>query len=128
MKNLHEKFKLKEHKKELKQYDLTIKASEDKQTLKIYHNNRLVGKVELSDESSTSPIWILSIYFYESEVKKDKNYKRPEKIEGQEEQPYAIGKKKFPIDSDEAVRAFWIWWSTKTKSGKLKNPDYKVKA
>ena len=116
-----------EYKKELKYYDLSTQKSDDGQSLDILHGNRLVGKIELSEESTTYPIWLLKIFFYESETPKDKNYKKPEEIPGQKEQPYAIGKKKFPSDSDDALRTFWMWWSTKTKSGKLKNKDYKVK-
>lgn len=117
-----------EYKKELKQYDLSIERSDDGQSLDIFHNDRLVGKIELSDESSSYPIWILKFFFYESEIPKDKNYKKPQEIPGQKEQPYAIGRKKFPNDSDDAIRAFWKWWSSNTKSGRLKNLDYKIKA
>jgi hypothetical protein len=116
-----------EYKKELRKYELSTDKSDDGQSLEIYHNKRLVGKIELSEESKTFPIWILKFFFYESEITKDRNYKRPEEIPGQTEQPYAIGKKKFPNDSDDAVRGFWKWWSTNTKSGKLKNIDYKIK-
>lgn len=117
-----------EYKKELRQYELSIERSDDGQSLDIFHDERLVGKIELSEDSKTYPIWTLKIFFYESETPKDKNYKKPQEIKGQKEQPYAIGKKNFPNDSDDGVRAFWIWWSTKTKSGRLKNPAYKIKA
>lgn len=117
-----------EYSKELKQYDLSIDRSSDKQSMNIYHDMRLVGKIELDPESSTYPIWLLKIFFYESETPKDKNYKRPDHIKGQKEQPYAIGKKRFPYDSDDALRAFWKWWSNNTKSGRLNNPDYRIKS
>lgn len=117
-----------EYSKELKQYDLNIQVTENKQEMKIFHNKRLVGEVKLSEESKSFPIWILTFYFYESEVSKDdKKYKSPDKIEGQKEQPYAKGSKKINNDSDDAIRTFWKWWSTNTKSGKLKNPEFKVK-
>lgn len=118
-----------EYSKELKQYDLAIQSTEDRQEMKIFHNKRLVGDIKLSDDSKNYPIWILSFYFYESEVPKDdKKYKSPEKIEGQTEQPYAKGSKKINNDSDDAVRTFWKWWSTNTNSGKLKNPSFKIKS
>lgn len=119
-----------EYDKELKQYDLILsKVGEGGQEVVILHNKRLVGNIKLdADSASVHPVWYLTIYFYESEVKKDdKKYKSPDKIDGQSEQPYAKGKKKFTGSADDVIRAFWVWWSTNTKSGKLKNQRFKIK-
>ena len=42
--------------------------------------------------------------------------------------PYAKSEKEFASDSDQAIRAFWKWWSVSTKSGRDNNPKFKVKS
>ena len=134
-----------EYQKELKTYELKLKQisefiiniyyvgyefNDDGVTKSRERSNLLVGKIELDHENSKStPIWILTVYFYDSEVPKDdKKYKSIDEIDDQYEQPYAKGTMKFNVNSDNAVRAFWKWWSSKTKSGKLKNPQFRVKS
>lgn len=117
-----------EYSKDLKQYDLKLKSDVDKKSIEISHSGILVGRVDLSDKSKTYPIWKLTVYYYESEIKSDKLYKKPTEIPGQNEQPYAKSEKDFPSDSDQAIRAFWKWWSVSTKSGRDNNPKFKVKS
>lgn len=117
-----------EYKKELKQYRLKCKKISDI-LLNIYHDNKLVGDIKLDVDSKLDyPIWILTVYFYESEIKKDgNNYKKPDDIDGQNEQPYAKNSSlKFKVVSDDAIDKFIKWWSTKTKSGRSKNNDFKI--
>jgi hypothetical protein len=115
-----------EYSKELSQYGLYIKSVSE-QEINILHNKRVVANISL-DLDSNIPTWILTVYFYESEVKSnnEKVYKKIE-ISNQKEQPYAQGKKIFKGDSDNVIFAFIKWWSTNTNSGKLKNPIFKLK-
>lgn len=116
-----------EYSKDLNQYDLKIKLNVDN-SISISHNDNIVGQVNLSDKSKTYPIWKLTVYYYESEIKSDKSYKKPDEIPGQNDQPYAKSEKEFASDSDQAIRAFWKWWSVSTKSGRDNNPKFKVKS
>lgn len=117
-----------EYSEELNQYNLKLKSDIDRTSIEILHNEILVGKVELSNKSKNYPIWKLTVYYYENEIKSDGSYRTPDEIPGQKEQPYAKSEKEFASDSDQAIRAFWKWWSTNTKSGRSRNPKFKVKS
>jgi len=113
---------------ELNKYSLKL-SYKDKHSFDIKHSGRLVGEILLSDEESSYPIWILNVYYYDSEIKKDDNKKyKQQQIDDQDEQPYAKGSKKYRVDSDDALKSFINWWSSNTKSGRLKNPLYKAKS
>lgn len=115
------------YQKYLNIYKLSTKMYESEQEVDILDEyNKLVGKVKLNPEEEKFK-WILTFYYYDSEIPKDQNkYKQPEKIEGQKEQPYAVGQMKFN-GVDIAIRYFCRWWGSKNKSGIAKNPEYKVK-
>lgn len=110
--------------KQLDMYELMTIVKNDGQEVDINHKGRLVGK--LSAIPSQGANWSLTLYYYESEIPSDgKGYKKPEEIQGQKEQPYAIGNMKFE-NSDKAILTLCRWWET-TKSGFSKNPDNKVR-
>jgi hypothetical protein len=115
------------YQKYLNIYKLSTKMYDSEQEIDILdEHKKLVGKIKLNPEEEKFK-WILTFYYYDSEVSKDQNkYKQPEKIEGQEEQPYATGQMKFN-GVDIAIRYFCRWWGSKTKSGIANNPEYKVR-
>ena len=110
--------------KQLNMYSLKTSVLNDGQEVTITHNGRLVGKLE--SNSSENLRWGLTFYYYESELPNSdgKKYKKPEEIEDQKEQPYAVGRMRFN-NSDKAILTFCRWWE-KTKSGSAKNPENKV--
>ena len=109
--------------KQLDMYDLDTSVENDGQEVSITNKGKLVGK--LIAVPSQKLKWSLTFYYYESEMPSEgKRYKKPEEIEGQKEQPYAVGNMKF-ANSDRAILTFCRWWE-KTKSGFSKNPDNKV--
>jgi len=111
---------------ELNKYSLKL-SYKDKHSFDIKHSGRLVGEILLSDEESSYPIWILNVYYYDSEIK-NVDKKPSTKIVDQDEPYYAKSSKKYRVDSDDALKSFINWWSSNTKSGRLKNPLYKAKS
>jgi hypothetical protein len=110
--------------KQLNMYNLKTSVLNDGQEVNITHGDKLVGKLE--SNSSEKLKWGLTFYYYESETPSEgKKYKKPEEIEGQKEQPYAVGKMRF-ANSDKAIMTFCRWWEANTKSGVKKNPENKV--
>jgi hypothetical protein len=127
-----------EYSKELALYDLSTVVGDDNQSLKIYHSGGVLGKLGLNKKvvaeimlnSSTKlnmPLWDLFVYYYESEIPQTKKLKVPQEFPGQKEQPYGRAKETFPFNSEGAMKEFLEWWKNKTKSGRAKNPFYKVK-
>jgi hypothetical protein len=109
----------------LKKWDISSKKISDTY-FQFIHNNRVIAELKLVDNVFNRPTFGLTIYFYETEIENKKNLSLSKKFEGQEEQPYAKGSKKF-FSVDEAIDYLIAYWSKNTNSGKAKNPEFKIK-
>lgn len=90
----------------------------------LLHSNRIIGEVRVTDEGN-KPVFKLSIYFYNTEIENINNISLDKKFTGQKEQPYGKASRKF-YTVESALDFLISFWSTKTKSGKSKNPDFKI--
>lgn len=111
---------------EIKKLKITQKKL-NKQHLQFSHNGKLVAEVQLYEEEITedTPVWILTIYIYESETKKRSGVDETSSIPGQREQPFGETTETF-VDAEEAVNAFIKWWKTYTKSGRNQNRLFSI--
>lgn len=90
------------------------------------HNNRIISELKLDDQNvDNSPVFKLTIYYYDSEIKNVDDSSLKQKFENQKEQPYAKGSKKF-FGTNQAVDFLISFWSKKTNSGRSKNSSYKI--
>jgi hypothetical protein len=90
----------------------------------IIHDNKIIAEVRVTGEGY-KPIFKLSIYFYDSEIENTKNLELNKKFDGQKEQPYGKASKDF-YTTESAIDFLISFWSTKTNSGKSKNPQFKI--
>ena len=118
-----------EYAKELRECGLSLHPSSDQQSMSVKNKDRVVAEITLNNEvRGNYPVWDLLVYFYESELPKgDKKYKLPQGFPGQQEQPYGRAKESFPSNTDNALKVFLDWWKNNTKSGRAKDPRYRVR-
>jgi hypothetical protein len=125
-----------EYAKDLKDYNLSLHPSSDQQSMTVKHTKwtklksetKVVAEININTTLKTNyPVWDLYVYFYESELPKEKNYKLPQGFPNQNEQPYGRAKESFASETDNALKVFLDWWKNNTNSGRAKNPRYKVK-
>lgn len=111
----------------LKKYNIKKKEI-DEHTLHLFHDGKLVGKIELNQEKSMSvPFWDLIIYIYEKETSPRPDFiSNYEKIKGQSEQPYGVSTITIRNTVESAVLTFVGWWETYTKSGRKTNIRFRV--
>lgn len=109
----------------LKKYHIESKKISDTH-FKFINKNRIIAELKIDGEEYNKPIFILSIYYYDSEIENKDNLSLKKKFEGQEEQPYGKGSKRF-FTTDNAIKFLTEFWSLKTNSGRSKNKDYKIK-
>jgi hypothetical protein len=109
---------------ELKKWNISLKKISDTY-FQFLHTGKVIAELKLDGHDLGSPVFKLTIYFYESEIENKKNLTLNKKFEGQEEQPYAKGVKSF-YSTKTAIDFLISYWSKNTNSGKDKNPDYKI--
>jgi hypothetical protein len=123
-----------EYEPELKKMGLKFEISSDKQSATISDKSKILAKINLNlpELEEERPIykWKLLVYYYKSESLSDENqtkkYKKTEELPNQVEQPYGQASGVY-VESEMAVKEFLDFYENKTKSGRSRNPRYKVK-
>jgi hypothetical protein len=110
----------------LSEYNIEAKKESD-ESLHFFHNDKMISKIELDEESTKYPVWNLIVYIYQSETPSKpgviitKTY-----FEDQDEQPYGETSLKIKTGLENAVKSLVTWWKTYTKSGRRSNPLFKI--
>jgi len=110
---------------ELKKFDISYRKISDTE-YDFINKDRIIAKLKVDGEQYNDPIFKLTIFYYDSEIRNINNLKLNQKFKNQNEQPYAKGSKKF-YNSESAIDMLVGFWSTKTNSGKIRNPDFRIK-
>lgn len=113
------------NKKNLNLYKISYRKISD-QKYEFLHDNKIISIIKLSGDYMGSPVFKLTIFFYNSEIPNTKNLSLKTKFENQSEQPYAKGSKNF-FNTENALEFLIEFWSTKTNSGRLLNKNFKLK-